>query len=473
MNKKKKKKKKKNIILIKEDKIEQMETDEQEEKYSRKEIIIYILKGISSILASIIHTFGYSSIWSLGYTTIYLISFRRHYNENLDFSYSYCFIPLMNLVFNLTAPLGGYFEGKYGPKKSIIFSNLFLCIPFFIMYFSRSIYLDYLLMMLNGFGSAIGFNITKKNACSFFMNKKALICSIIYLFPNFFCVILILYNEVFILNYDKYPSIEKIYYDENTFINYQKLIFFEIGLLIFTCLITYILYFQNDPKETAKFGFNEKVKKENDENLRNNEVEKVEKSKKRITKISLNKKILYNRRTINLIAMVFFFFPFINLINNILRMDIHFYFIFGALYHIVGCISCILFGLIGDFIQFKYLFIVLSIISSLASFCYIKYFDGEFILFLELILVSFAYNGFNVIFDAHIMNIYGMENFIEAWGITRASAGISQILGIILNFALVSNSPKYKIVYGIMEVFSIIALGFGLYEKEDKFDYNN
>ena len=461
----------KNIILIREDKIEQMETDEQEEKYSRKEKIIYILKGISSILASIIHTFGYSSIWSLGYTTIYLISFRRHYNQNLDFSYTYCFIPLMNLVFNLTAPLGGYFEDKYGPKKSIIFSNLFLCLPFFIMYFSRSIYLDFFLMMLNGFGTAIGFNVTKKNACSFFMNKKALICAIIYLFPNLFCFVLILYNEVFILNYDKYPSIEKIYYDETIFINYQKLIFFEIGLLIFTCLITYVLYFQNDPKETAKFGFNEKIKNENVE--KNNEEEKVEKSKKRITKISLIKKILYNKRTISLIVMVFFFFPIINLINNTLRMDIHFYFIFGALYHIVGCISCILFGLIGDLIQFKYLFTFLSIISSLASFYYIKYFEGEFILFLELILVSFAYNGFNVIFDAHIMKIYGMENFIEAWGITRASAGISQIFGIILNFALANNSPKYKIVYAIVEVFSIIALGFGLYEKEDKFDYNN
>ena len=220
---------------------------------------------------------------------------------------------------------------------------------------------------------------------------------------------------MFILNYDKFPSIENKYYDESIFLNYQKLIFFEIGLLIFTCLIAYVLYFQNDPKETAKFGFNEKIKNENVE--KNNEVEKVEKSKKRITKISLIKKILYNRRTINLIVMVFFFFPFINLMNNTLRMDIHFYFIFGALYHIVGSISCILFGCIGDLVQFKYLFIVLSIISSLASFCYIKYFEGEFILFLEVILVSFAYNGFNIIFDAHIMNIYGMENFIEAWGL--------------------------------------------------------
>ena len=32
---------------------------------------------------------------------------------------------------------------------------------------------------------------------------------------------------------------------------------------------------------------------------------------------------------------------------------------------------------------------------------------------------------------------------------------------------------KYKIVYGITELFSIVALGFGFYENDDKFDYNN
>ncbi len=459
-----------NILINEDDKIEQLETDLIEEKYSTKEKIIYILKGISSIFASIIHIFGYSSIWSLGYTTIYLISFRRYYNQNLYFSYTYCLIPLMNLAFNLTSPFGGFIESKYGPKIAIILSNSILCFSFIIMYFSRSIYIDYLLMILNGFGTAVGFNVTKKNACSFFMNKKALICSIIYLFQNALCVILILYNEVFVLNYDKYPSIEKKYYDESVFINYQKYILFEIGIIFFSCLGSLLLYFKNDQNETAKFGFKEKVKNETNENK---EIDKIEKNKKKIPKNLIIKKVLYNKRTINLIVMVLFFFPIINLINNILRMDIHFYFIFGALYNIVGCISCIIFGLLGDCIRFKILFIVLSVLSSLASFFYIKYLDGEFILFLEVIIASFVYNGFNIIFDSHIMNVYGMDYFTETWGITRASAGISQIFGIILNFSLENSNPKYKIVYGITELFSIVALGFGFYENDDKFDYNN
>ena len=60
--------------LLNDDNNEQMETDKKEDNFTKKEKIIYILKGISSIKSSIIHNIGYISIWVLGYTTIYLIS---------------------------------------------------------------------------------------------------------------------------------------------------------------------------------------------------------------------------------------------------------------------------------------------------------------------------------------------------------------------------------------------------------------
>ena len=47
------------------------------------------------------------------------------------------------------------------------------------------------------------------------------------------------------------------------------------------------------------------------------------------------------------------------------------------------------------------------------------------------------------------------------------------IFGIILYSILEDNSPKYKIVYGISCLMSVISLGMGLYETDDKFDYDN
>ena len=100
--------KKEDILINKEientDNIEKMETDKLEDKYDTKEKIFYILKGISSIIASIFHTFGFFSIICLGYTAFYLISFRKHFYQNLNYSYTYCFIPLINLSFSFTAP---------------------------------------------------------------------------------------------------------------------------------------------------------------------------------------------------------------------------------------------------------------------------------------------------------------------------------------------------------------------------------
>jgi hypothetical protein len=169
--------------------------------------------------------------------------------------------------------------------------------------------------------------------------------------------------------------------------------------------------------------------------------------------------------------MVMLFFPTITLITNLIRTEESMFFVYGALYNVAGCISCLIFGLIGDLVQFRILFIILSVLLLFVSYTFIKYFESDLILLLETILVSFAYNGFNIIFDSHIMKVYGMENFIEIWGIIRSSRGISEILGIILNFALNNKNDIYKIIYGFTGFFSLISIGLGFYENESKFNY--
>ena len=149
-------------------------------------------------------------------------------------------------------------------------------------------------MCFIGFGIAVGINITKKNVCSFFMNRKALICGIIYLIPLFLCSGLNIINEKYILNpLSESPTIENIYYDKKIFLNFQKLIIFEIGLLIVTCILTLFLYFQNDQKETIMFGFGEKV---------------ADNKNKKYTKKNEIKKAIYNIRAFRLFIMIIFIF---------------------------------------------------------------------------------------------------------------------------------------------------------------------
>ena len=464
-------------ILINEN-IEQMDTENGEIKLYKEKRKIYILKGLSSLLACIINTFGYFSLWILGNSIVYLISFRRFYNPKLTFSYGYFLIPIMDLILCIASPIGGIIEDKIGGKKTILLSTFILCISLIFMYFSRNIFIDYILMCFIGFGIAVGINITKKNVCSFFMNRKALICGIIYLIPLFLCSGLNIINEKYILNpLSESPTIENIYYDKQIFLNYQKLIIFEIGLLIFTCITTLILYFQNNPKETIIYGFGEKgveVKNKIIKNKNNNN---------NISKRNEIKKAIYNIRAVRLFLMIFLFFPVINFINNTWRpigiyykRNIYYLQLTTALYSITGCISSIVFASIGDRIQFRTLFILFSFLLTLVSFSFPMSFNNDFFFIFEILRMAFILRGYNIIIDPHIIKVYGIHNYIEISGIIRSSGGICEILSVIFAFYLENHfsgnkNYVYTCMYIIAGFFNLISLVLGIFEKDDKFSY--
>ena len=324
-------------ILSNED-IEQMETDSTMNKLYQQQRKKYILKGLSSLLSSIINIFGYFSIWLMGNCVVYLISFRKEYNPNLTFSHGYFLIPIMDLVLCLTSPIGGIIEDKIGGKKTILLSTSIVCGSFLLMYFSKNIFFDYLIMCLIGIGLAVGINITRKNVCSFFLNRKALISGILFLVPGFLCAGLNIFNEKYILNPDsESPSIDNLYYKISISSNFQKLIISEIVLLAVTCILTLLLYFPNNPKETIKYGFGEIAMTDN--------VENIETTKNNTSKQMKLKKAIYNIRAIKLFIMFFLFFPTINFINITWRaigiyykINTYYLQMIGALYFPLYCL---------------------------------------------------------------------------------------------------------------------------------------
>ena len=471
------KEKEKNLII--DDNIEQMETDEIDDKLFKEERKKYILKGLSSLASCIINTYGYFSIWVLGNSVVYLISFRRHYNPKITFSYGYFLFPIMNFSLDLTSPIGGILEHKIGGKSTIILSTLILCISLLLLYISRNIFFDYIIMSLIGFGIAVGINITRKNICSYFMKRKALICGILYLIPGFLCSFLNIFNEKYILNpFSENPTIENVYYNEKIFLNFQKLIIFEIGFLIVTTAITLVLYYPNDPKETIKFGFNDEAQ-DNEKNNDNNE------NKANGLKKSKIKKAIYSIRTLNLYIMIFLFYPTIDFMYNSWRpigiyykIDTYYLQLTTALYNIVSSISSIIFSLIGDKIQFRIIFVLFSFILTISAFLFPLSVYNHIFFISEVMTMSFVLAGFYILLDPHIMKVYGMDNFIEIGGIIRSSGGFSEMFTIVFAFYLENyfsgnKNYVYKIMYYISGSFNIISLILGLFETDEKFNYND
>ena len=461
--------------------IEQMETEEPEnQKLFEERKKKYILKGLSSILSCIFHACGYYSVFILGHTVVYLISFRRHYNPKLTFSHGYFLFPIMNFTLSLTIPIGGIIESKVGGKKTIFLSSLILCLSFLFMYFSRNILIDYILMSFVGFGIAIGIKLSKRNACSYFMERKALISGIVTLIPNFVSAGLAIFYEKHILNpLSESPTIENTYYEEKIFLNFQKLLIYEISFLILVCILSLVTFFKNDPKETIKFGFGEKIK----ENKKNGVEIKKEEQNDNSKNIKI-KKALYNKRTYKQFLMIFLFFPTINFITNTWRpigiyykIKTNYLQLIGAFNSITGSISSIIFSLIGDKIQFKYLFALSGLLLSITSFVFPLSFTKEILFIFEVLIIGFTLSGFNIIIDPHLMKIYGMEIFVEICGIIRSSSGIAEIFSVILAFYLENyftgnKDYAYKWMYFISGFCAFSSFILGIFESDDKFNYN-
>ena len=459
--------------------IEQMELDKTDNKLYKEERKKYIIKGICSLISCIINTFGYFSIWVLGNSVVYLISFRRHYNQKITFSYGYFLFPTTNFILDLTSPIGGIIEYKFGGKNTIILSTLILCTSLSFLYYSRNIFIDYIIMCLIGLGLAIGLNITRKNVCSYFMNRKALICGVLYLIPAFLCAFLNIFNEKYILNpLSENPTIDNIYYNEKIFLNFQKLIIFEIGFLIVTSIITLILYYPNNPKESEKFGFNENVK--------NNKIEKKnDNSNNKISKKLKIKKAIYNIRAFRLFLMIFLFYPTINFMYNSWRpigiyykIDTYYLQLTGGFYSFSTCMSSITFSIIGDKIQFRIIFLIFSLILTIISFIFPLSFYNHIFFIFEIMIMAFVLTGFYIVLDPHIMKVYGMENYIEIGGIIKSSGGFSEIFSIFFAFYLENNffvnkNYVYKVMYIISGCFNLIALILGLFENDQRFNYDD
>ena len=456
---------------------EEFEKEDKENFHNDKNRMKYIINGIMSIIACTIHTFGYFSIYIQKNFMVYLVSYRRYYNNNLKFSNGYFLYPILNLSTALTIPIGGFFEDNIGQRKTIILSTFILCSSFSMLYFSKNLYFDYFLMILNGFGIAIGINITKKNACAYFMNKKALIYGVTHLIAAFLCAGLNLIFEKIILNpLSESPTIENIYYDQNIFLNYKKLIIFEIIFLISTTIITLLLFIKNNPKETKKYGFEEKIE------TKENNLEKREKNE--ISKKIKIQKAIYSKKTVQLFLMLFLFFPTIHFMLNTWRpigiyykRNTYYLQLTTALYSISSSIASVIMALIGDKIQFKIFFIFFSFLVTIISFSFPFTFNSDILFISEVLAIAFLFNGFNIIVGPHIMKVYGIEIYTEISGIIGLAFAIGEIICVVFAFYLENyfsgnKNTAYHSMYIISGCLSFISMFFGFFEKNEKFSYN-
>ena len=148
-----------------------------------------------------------------------------------------------------------------------------------------------------------------------------------------------------------------------------------------------------------------------------------------------------------------------------------------ALYSTIGCLSSIIFAFIGDKIKFKILFVLFSFLLTIVSFAFPLSFNSDIFFISEVLIMAFILRGYSIIIDPHIIKVYGINNYIEIGGIISSSAGICEIVSVILAFYLENyfsgnKDYLYRIMYIISGCFNLVSLVLGLFEDDDKFDYD-
>ena len=136
-----------------------------------------------------------------------------------------------------------------------------------------------------------------------------------------------------------------------------------------------------------------------------------------------------------------------------------------------------LWGYLYDKFSFKPLIIYMGIAGA---------FNGVFFLvaifYDSLITLSVVFNNSllaaaNSIFFPHIMKIYGLKYSLEASGVIGLGIGITGILGAafcyIINEMFDTNAMSYYISYGVGSGLCLLSLVFSLFEKEEKFVYDD
>ena len=181
--------------------------------------------------------------------------------------------------------------------------------------------------------------------------------------------------------------------------------------------------------------------------------------------------------------MLFLFYPTIHFILNTWRpigiyykRNTYYLQLTTALYNISSSTASIVMAFIGDKIQFKIIFILFSFLLSFISFSFPSSFNNDFLFVSEILLLSFIFNGFNIILGPHIMKIYGIDMYSEIGGILAASFGIGEIICVVFAFYLENyfsgnKDTTYHYMYFISGFLNLFSMCFGFFENDDKFKY--
>ena len=425
---------------------------------------------ILSLLSYAIFSFGIAGMHQISHLSVYITSYFHYQQQTINMQLGNLIRPLFLVSFSLANPFGGFLEKKIGTYFSIIFCFIINEVIIFIFINQTNLLLTFFLICLLGINCGICHSIPRKNIYSFYPKRRAIIGAFMeVIFISISAFVLVLGEKT--INPKKIVLKEgEHYYSYEICKKYRTFYKYYLFIIPFSLLFSILLLEKYNPSKDE------------------GEITKIEIKSQQIDKISYKLKIksaIFNSR-IWKIALFTKFAPFaINFSINTFR-------VYGALMSFNGTImqyfgllsnlSVIIFGPIWGLINdsFPYQVIIKIIIGGTVvhSIFLTLFIKSNIIYSICTFIGPVFFCGLANITQPHIIQVYGIEYFIELEGLVRLMGGVKNIIQIFILYVIsktFKDGPELQIPYRIIYGFSIFLCCFCYYiscnEGVDEFDY--
>ena len=420
-------------------------------------------KGIFSVIGAIFQQLTLFSLFSFA-NICTNIGKKTNANTKLSFFLN----PITNIYMCIFCFIGGFSERHLGIHITIIISGLSISLGSFLLILSSSIYLDFIITILYGFGFGISMTAAVGNACRYYPNIRGLITAICGgIGGNLGSALCNFMNSIYGENCDKYLKFH--------------IIFMISGSLI---SIIFIIVYKEEQNQKAINSNSNNVESDNENNNgdvdRENELTNSNEERNNENKnleIPLSVILLHSR--VYYILLLFFCCCFVqgfimtvgfefgvNIVNNINHSKMGIIFTIMSL---TGCIAGPIWGHIHDKLQFQKTLMLVNILSMINS-SLIIFTKKHFVAYGFSIVINGNLNTgtFAMIFP-HISRVFGFKYAGDLYAVVVFSTGISTLIGSVILYIIYTSLNSCIIVFFIGAGLNIIGFVLCFFENDDIF----
>ncbi len=453
------------------------------------------IKGISSLIGSILTHLLIGNIFGFGNFIPYLISYLHYKGKEIKELDLY-FIPAIGIALhNMLPSLTGYLDIILGTRILLLIGIILISISQFLIFqFTTEYYILVISYILFGIANSLTYFQTMKNCWKYFPNKKGIITGLIL---SSFGLSVFIFTSIgdYIINPNGSSTIDNGYYSEeisNNFLIYIKFYLFSIIIIGFISVILVFPYeneikieefINNENNDNNNIDYtilpkdssdNSRIDNDNIENnISNNELNINNKEEyPSLNECLCSKEFLICILTVG--CTLLFGFLLSNTyrtFGKIMKIKEKYLQTLSKCYTLINTFSRIIWGIILDKFNFTIPYFILCVNQIICSgFFYWSVFKVEtYYLVCCFGVLSFA--GHVTLFPNVINKKFGIENSVTLLGICGLFSGITCLLGPILTKSIIVSNDDYMIIYLIGSFTSLISSILTWFIKYEKVDF--